>query len=207
MNTLDFILNKYKVKNESKIELYCSREGTFPKLFKQLGFKVGVEVGVGNGDFSYTICKLCPNIKLYSVDAWTVFPDGGGWKQWRFDRLYKRVVSRLSHFSNNRIVRGWSMDMVKQFKDGSLDFVYIDAAHDYKNVYQDIKEWSKKVRKGGLICGDDYIFPEDLPKDNIAYNNQKYGVKKAINAWVKKNKIKPLFVLTKRVIPQFMYVR
>jgi len=205
--SLNFILNKYKVKNKAEIELYCSRRITFPKLFRELGFKIGVEVGVAGGKMSKFICESCPDIKLYSVDAWTLFPDAIGYTQEKMDKLYEKTKSKLSYFSNNQIVRAWSMDAVKQFKNNSLDFVYIDAAHDYKNVYQDIREWSKKVRKGGLVCGDDYIFPEDLPKDNEAFNNSKYAVKKAVIDWVKVNNIKSLFVLTKGMIPNWFYVK
>lgn len=207
MDTLKYILKRYKVKKKPKIKLYCSRVGTLPKLFRELGFKTGVEVGVARGYFSKAICVQCPQIKLYSVDAWTLW-DGAthGETQEAMDKLYESAATRLSGFPNNQIVRDWSMNAVKRFSDESLDFVYIDAAHDYKAVSDDIKKWSKKIRKSGIICGDDYASPKDMKGLGDFYDSN-YAVKRAVNDWVKKNKIKPLFILTKGIVPNWMYVK
>ena len=48
------------------------------------------------------------------------------------------------------------MDAVKDFADRSLDFVYIDANHEPQFVEEDIREWSKKVKVGGIVSGHDY---------------------------------------------------
>jgi hypothetical protein len=42
-----------------------------------------------------------------------------------------------------------------------LDFVFLDAAHDYDNVKADITAWRSKVKSGGYLGGHDYqlIFP------------------------------------------------
>ena len=39
-----------------------------------------------------------------------------------------------------------------------IDFLYIDASHDYEGVKQDIENWSPHVRPGGIIAGHDYDF-------------------------------------------------
>ena len=48
------------------------------------------------------------------------------------------------------------MEAVKDFEDGSLDFVYIDGNHDFLHATEDIWWWAKKVRNGGVIAGHDY---------------------------------------------------
>ena len=52
-----------------------------------------------------------------------------------------------------------SVHAARSFADGSLDFVFIDAAHDYVNVCADIKAWRPKVKKGGMLAGHDYHHP------------------------------------------------
>lgn len=52
-----------------------------------------------------------------------------------------------------------STTAAQQFADGSLDFVFIDAAHDYDSVKADIAAWLPKVKKGGLLAGHDYHHP------------------------------------------------
>lgn len=41
------------------------------------------------------------------------------------------------------------------FADLSVDFIFLDAAHDEINVSADIAAWLPKVRNGGWIAGDD----------------------------------------------------
>lgn len=49
-----------------------------------------------------------------------------------------------------------SVEMAKRYEDQSLDFVYIDAAHDYESVMDDITAWAPKIKTGGYIGGHDY---------------------------------------------------
>lgn len=41
------------------------------------------------------------------------------------------------------------------FRNGSLDFVFLDARHDYQSVMVDILAWLPKMKAGGWIGGDD----------------------------------------------------
>ena len=82
------------------------------------------------------------------------------------------------------------MDAVNRFEDNSLDFVYIDANHTEPFVTQDITEWSKKVRPGGVVSGHDYYSGS---KDNRG--TRFFDVIKATHKYTKDNNIKPWFVL------------
>lgn len=55
-----------------------------------------------------------------------------------------------------------SLSAATLFNDGSLDWVHIDARHDYDSVRADIAAWAPKVRPGGWLSGDDY-HPEWWP--------------------------------------------
>jgi hypothetical protein len=42
------------------------------------------------------------------------------------------------------------------FGDASLDWVHLDARHDYASVKADIHAWLPKIKSGGWLSGDDF---------------------------------------------------
>lgn len=114
------------------------------------GLTKGAEVGVFTGYFSERLFKSIPGLHLYCVDIW-----GEG----KYKRAEEECLERLEPY-NVTIIKKYSVEAAKDVPDGSLDFVYIDGAHDYDNVKADIEAWTPKVRIGGIVCGDDfYDFP------------------------------------------------
>ena len=90
------------------------------------------------------------------------------------------------------------MEAIKDFKPESLDFVYIDANHSYKNMKDDIEGWSKIVRKGGIVSGHDY--------GHFKHKDRNLGTKKAINEYIEKNKQK-LFLVNSNFQTTWFFVK
>jgi Methyltransferase domain len=55
-----------------------------------------------------------------------------------------------------------SVNASKLFSNASLEWVHLDARHDYASVKSDIQAWLPKIRRGGWLSGDDYN-PEKWP--------------------------------------------
>ena len=93
--------------------------------FNKLGFKKGAEIGVAEGYFSEAMFKAIPDLELYCVDIWHPYR-GNRWSgsRERNESHFKKATERLSKY-NTHIIKEMSMDAVKHFKDGSLDFVFI----------------------------------------------------------------------------------
>lgn len=51
---------------------------------------------------------------------------------------------------------GDSTETAAQFEDGSVDFAYIDACHQYAKVKADILAWLPKIKRGGVLAGHDF---------------------------------------------------
>lgn len=49
-----------------------------------------------------------------------------------------------------------SVGAARLFSNASLDWVHLDARHDYASVKADIEAWLPKVKAGGWLSGDDY---------------------------------------------------
>lgn len=58
------------------------------------------------------------------------------------------------------IYRGLSVPAASRFVDETYDYIYIDAAHDYKNVWADINAWYPKLRVDGVMAGHDWWFDD-----------------------------------------------
>ncbi len=134
----------------------CSRDD-LPQFFVEMGFKVGAEIGVATGEFSEKIAQA--GLTLYAIDPWQAY---GGYEkspnhQKTSDSQYMHAKNRLIAYPGCTIIKKASMDAVSDFEDESLDFVYIDGNHEFKFVAEDISEWTRKVRKGGVIAGHDYV--------------------------------------------------
>jgi len=162
------------------------------KLFSELGFKEGVEVGTEAGRYAETICKANPGIKLTCVDPWIFYDDGKGYRpdvtQEQINNFYQETSQRLSSY-NVTLLRSFSVDASKSFKDDSLDFVYIDGNHSLEYVISDIQSWLPKIKKGGIISGHDYK----------KFNKQCYShVVEAVTAFTESYRIKPWFVLGRK---------
>jgi hypothetical protein len=158
-----------------------------PRFFLDMGYKVGAEIGVCKAWFTQKFCRA--GLSMYAVDAWLAYEDYNEPErnyQSEQDYYYKRARKELAPYTSTgqcTIIRKFSMDAVKDFADDSLDFVYIDAHHGFKYITEDIYEWSKKVRKGGVISGHDFV------------NTNTIHVKLAVRAYTRAYKIRDWYVL------------
>lgn len=185
MEATRYIISKYDVDVNQRVPIPLNiTRYDLPSLYAELGYGVGAEIGVEKGAYSEIICKA--GFRLYAIDAWTTYP---GYRehvsQQKLDRFYEETRERLLPY-DCQLIRGFSMDVLKLFQDEQLDFVYIDAAHDFQSVTNDIAEWTKKVRVGGIISGHDYS--RNKKKDYLCQ------VKDAVQGWSYANRITPWFI-------------
>lgn len=192
MKTLNYIATKFNLfKRKLPIEIPNAGRDSIAIVLNELGFKKGVEIGTEQGLYAEVLCKAIPGLDLTCVDAWLAYE---GYRetitQEHVDRLYYNACVRLAPY-NVKIIKGLSMDIVHTFPDESLDFVYIDANHTYEHVTQDVTEWAKKVRPGGIVFGHDYI-KKTIREGKPSQNN---GVVPALHDYTKKMGINPWFVV------------
>lgn len=127
-----------------------------PLFFKEMGYKVGLEVGTEKGRFTERLAEV--GMKIYTIDPFIPYKGYDGdptLNVERMNRVEAEAKNRTKRYDVTHIKK-LSMDAVNDFKDNSLDFVYIDGNHGFRYVAEDVWEWHRKVKSGGVVSGHDY---------------------------------------------------
>lgn len=209
--TLDYICKKFSIRlqpdsdhrcnyQSMPLEISLNREG-LAKLFAELGFTKGAEIGVEQGEYSEVLARNIYYTKLFLVDAWKAYK---GYRdhvsQSKLDGFLEAVKARMKRFDADGkrivIIRSFSVEAAREFDDGSLDFVYIDANHEFSHVVADLAAWVPKVRVGGIVSGHDF-FSSGGP----------YHVPYAVRGFTEAYKISPWFVLRGDHTASWMFVK
>ena len=160
---------RYRFTYRAKITRVPARD-ELPALLNARGLVGrGAEIGVKTGVYSDELLTNWRGEELISIDPWLSadpdeYVDRSNVSQDEFERFYEQTVERLSkHGPRSTIWRTTSVEAAKRVSDHSLDFVYIDARHDYDSVLEDLEAWCQKVKSGGILAGHDYV-DGDLPQ-------------------------------------------
>lgn len=182
------------IKHEGKpFEIPDVGRRQLPGFFKEMGFKVGVEIGVQRGSFTRRLLRV--GLEVHAVDPWLSYREYHAFTGYQNhqNRVFEAAKKNLAPWIESgkcHIIRKKSMEAIEDFENESLDFVYIDGHHGFKFVTEDIWGWSHKVKKGGIISGHDYAYGRW--KELGPYVLQ---VKYVIDAYTKAFKIDPWFVI------------
>jgi len=139
----------------------------------------GAEIGVKTGKYSDHLLRNWKGRQLVSIDPWLsddpdAYVDRSNVSQDKFEEYYAETRERLSGYGDrSKIWRLTSVEAAQRVTDRSLDFVYIDARHDYESVKEDLNAWYDKVKPGGIFAGHDYV-DGMLPQGD-------FGVKSAVD--------------------------
>jgi hypothetical protein len=152
-----FQISPQRLRGPMPIELRDFHRNDLAQLFAELGFKRGAEIGVAEGNYSEVLLKANPECELLLVDPWHAYSDNPQNKtKEKHEYAYRKVEAMTARYLRPQMMVGTSMDIVKHIDLESLDFCYIDGNHLFDYVMQDLIEWSKRVRSGGVVSGDDY---------------------------------------------------
>ena len=96
------------------------------------------------------------------------------------DRLYQQFLSNIIHAGLTDKIIPLRMDSLTAAPYLSTvlinpsDLIYIDASHDEKSVYDDMRAWHPLIKGYGVLCGDDWAW---------------VSVQKAVRRFAQENKL------------------
>ena len=140
----------------------------FPKLYRHAVetslndahfVEVGSWLGKSSSFLAVEICNSGKNIKLDCIDTWKGSDEESHKKTTEIinNTLYESFLLNIhpvKHIINP--IRNTSKQASYLYKDNSLDFVFLDASHDYESVKEDLNAWYPKLKPGCYFSGHDF---------------------------------------------------
>lgn len=143
---------------------------TFPELYSEMVRKFPdgskfVEIGSWKGrSAAYMATEIVNNdkqIEFTCVDTWQGSIEHQEANKDELKDLYHIFIKNMSPVDGKYTpLRLTSLQAAEQFADNTLDFIFIDASHEYEDVKNDIKAWLPKLKKTGVIAGHD-CYPDN----------------------------------------------
>lgn len=136
---------------------------------------VSAEVGVAYGEYTDKILEIVNPREHYMIDIYEL---EDFWNDTRMRNAglnhYEWIQNKYKNDNRVKLRKGLSYEVLEQFPDDFFDYIYLDGAHEYEIVKQDIEVSLKKIKNGGIIAFNDYswLSPE------ISFE---YGVERAVN--------------------------
>lgn len=178
---------------------YQNVEGwfTFPNIYKAVVEKLEggliVEVGTWMGQSAAFMAVEIVNSKkpfvFHCVDTWKGSEEHKDYDVIKNDELYEKFLKNMESVKDVIVpVRKNSLEASKDYADNSIDFLFLDAAHDYENVKADLEAWYPKVKPGCIFAGHDYPYWEGVVRAvdefcversyKVFLSEQSWGIKK-----------------------------
>lgn len=148
------VVTSHEIAHRNEFALLCN----WRKLYRAL------EIGVDKADFAVEFLSTWMGHNYMGVDPYLPYPEMP-WDR-SFDYLF--AADRLKQFparQNVKLVRQTSDELhaaLVGYDSGyfaglrTIDFIYIDAAHDYESVKHDIELWWPMVSDHGILAGHDF---------------------------------------------------
>lgn len=130
--------------------------------------EVGVWLGKSTSYLATAIANSGKAIRLDVVDHFQGSPEIDVVVRVEDQRAeFDRHTQPVKHLIRDvHAMKSW--EAARLYADGSLDAVFIDAAHDAPSVLRDLQAWWPKVKVGGILAGHDFDWD---------------GVQQAIKPW------------------------
>ena len=125
-----------------------------------------IEIGARYGESSKVILRSLNVDKYTIIDPYTSYNEyiNDGFNRIisddNDDNIYKKTKNELESIHKNMVFfRTFSTDTntINAIDDNSIDLIFIDGNHSYKYVLDDLENYYPKLRKNGIICGDDFF--------------------------------------------------
>ncbi len=145
---------------------------------------VGAEIGIYDGRNTVDILKYLFVKKLYLIDPYQNYPEYAKTKdskanQKKLENAQNQAFQRLSKFKDKVVWINEFSDAAYKKIPEKLDFIYIDANHNYEFIRRDIENYYPLLKRRGILAGHDiepsiwpgvlFAFTDFVKEKNLPY--------------------------------------
>lgn len=124
------------------------------ELIKLVQPEVAVELGVAAGGTSLHMCVGCPEAKVIGIDR--ARPD-----KWDKHIAYIENTHKNYEFWQMDTVMG-ARRMWERYQKPVVGYLYVDALHEKKQVYLELRSFKRLMLDGAIVVFDDLYLTQDM---------------------------------------------
>lgn len=147
----------------------------FERLIVQQRPNIILEVGTWKGKSAMMMADIVKALnldcKIYCIDTWLGSLEFWEWLSsaketdlnltYGYPQIYYQFLSNVVHTNNQDIIIPVPLTSniaakLLTNKGITSQLIYVDGSHEEDDVYNDIKNYYKLLKPGGIIFGDDY---------------------------------------------------
>lgn len=167
----------YKILGKFNLSIRKIRPRESIKYFKEyFGNRkiIGAEVGVQFGMNARDMLENLNLKKLYLIDPYGSYEDSFDGKvvEHDFSDAQSIAIKNVEKWKGNVCWINKNSDQAIKDISDELDFVFIDANHSYEFVKRDIENYWNKIKKGGILSGDDFTI-YDVARAVVEFEKEK----------------------------------
>lgn len=115
-----------------------------------------IEIGSYMGESTMMFASTGLFSTIYSIDPLNGHEEFNEIHNYSWEFIRGEFNKNIKYFDNIVHLQDFSYNVVNEFDDNSIDFIYIDGSHSEESVRQDLELYLPKLKKDGIIAGHDY---------------------------------------------------
>ena len=152
--------SNWKIRHPSNVELYKNKK-----------CEVCIEIGLARGEFAATMLREVPSItEYYGIDPFLGGYDSADAMSSELAKFNNKENGTNDRWANTllyqlrsyeckfRLYKGFSHEISANFRNESIDCLFIDGDHTYSGVKRDLQHYIPLMKSNGLVVFDDYNF-------------------------------------------------
>ena len=114
-------------------------------------------MGKSTSYMAVEIANSGKNIEFHTIDTWKGSKENQEDSYVKNGTLYEKFLSNIEPIKDYvKVIKSDSVEASKNYKDISIDFLFVDGSHEYEDVKKDLVAWFPKVKEVGIMAGHDY---------------------------------------------------